>query len=496
MIRETAKTAGVYLLSIGLLSYYGIEVCPFLESMTAQQLIGVHAVAFLIGFACRMLLVYRLHCQEAAPDEWEYEIDLERPWKYLQVDLGCWLLIGLLVTAWNSAVYDFPVGSGLKVVLGCLTLGVFTSTCLALDIERELIRCLSAADKPAHFKAGRFLSITTKFLLFIGLCIGVICMILLLLIYKDFQFVIEQLTSDQPFHFSWIVREVLFVFAVLFTGTVIVLRKYSRNLRLMFDLQLNALGAVGGGNYETFVPVVSRDEFSVIAEQTNGMIAGLREKERVKKIFGKYVSGPIAQEILDQEGGDILGGREARAAVLFTDLRNFTPFSERCSPQEVVQVLNQYFSMVVDAIHRHRGILDKFIGDAAMGVFGLDGGEKPCTEAVAAAADIRRGLAALNQRLAGRDLPPLECGIGIHFGPLVAGNIGSRERMEYTVIGDTVNTASRLEQLTKNLPAPVALSEEVVRHLEKNIRSQLQHLGEHQLKGKAAPLPVFGMSDR
>lgn len=490
MTREALKTAVVYLFSIGLLSFYGIEVCPFLESMTTAQLLGAHAGAFLIGFACRSLLVYRLHQQEAEKGEG----DTDRPWRYLQIDLGSWVFIGLLITAWNSAVYDFPISSGLKVVLGCFTLGVFTSTSLALDVEHQLIGCLSRTSSGAEFRHGRFLSITTKFLIFIGLCVGVICLVLLLLIYKDLQFVIGRFATAEPFQFAWIVREVLFVFAVLLTGTAVVLSKYRRNLQLMFDLQLDTLKEVGEGKYDSSVPVVSHDEFSLIAEKTNDMIAGLKERERVKTIFGKYVSPSIAREILNGEQGDVLGGREIRVAVLFTDLRNFTPLSEKCSPKELVQLLNDYFTMVVEAVHLHRGILDKFIGDAAMAIFGLGGGGRPCDDALATAVDIRRKLAAMNERLEKRRLPTLNNGIGIHYGLVVAGNIGSKERMEYTVIGDVVNTASRLEQLTKSLPLPIALSETVYCELEESARTTLESMGEHALKGKTAPLSVYGLS--
>jgi len=490
MLRETAKTGVVYLISIGLLSFYGIEVCPFLESMTPAQLLGVHAAAVLLGFALRTLLIYRLRRQEAAHPDGS---SLQRPWKHLQIDLGCWIFIGLLVTAWNFIAYDFPASSGLKVVLGCFALGLFTSISLALDIEHELILSLSETPHRTDFSGGKFLSITTKFLAFIVLCIGIISLVLLLLIYKDFQFVIQRLTTDEPFRFAWIVREVLFVFAVLLLGAFIVLKKYSRNLQLMFDLQLNALADIGKGKYDSFVPVVSHDEFSLIAEQTNDMIAGLREKERIKTIFGKYVSAPIAQEILTREHGDDLGGREVQLAVLFTDLRNFTPFSERCSPREVVQILNEYFTLVVGALHRHRGVLDKFIGDAAMAIFGLGSSPNPCADALAAAIDIRRELAALNQRLTARQLPTLDNGIGIHYGLVVVGNIGSRERMEYTVIGDAVNTASRLEELTKTLPSPIALSETVYREIGDRI--DLRYMGEHALRGKSSRLPVYGLAD-
>lgn len=490
MTAEVIRSAITYLVAIGLLSYYGTEVCPFLDSLSATQLVAVHAVACAVAFALRTGLIWHIHQREAG----EEAPDTGRPWLYLRTDLGCWVLIGALVTIWDFAIYDFPLGSGLKVVLGCLTLGIFTSTSLALDVEHRLIQCLARDESGTVPRQGRFLSITTRFLVFIGASVVVLAGILLLLMYKDLEYVVRKFETDTPFEFAWVVKEVLFVFAVLLGGTYVVLRKYSRNLRLMFDLQLGALRQVEGGELDASVPVVSHDEFSTIAEQTNAMIAGLRERERIRNIFGKYVSAPIAEEILEREGGDTLGGREVQVVVLFTDLRNFTPFAEKCSPTEVVQVLNEYFTLVVEVVHRNEGVLDKFIGDAAMAIFGLGGG-RPCGQSLSAAREIRRELAAMNLRLEARNLPPLNNGVGIHYGPVVAGNIGASERLEYTVIGDAVNTAARLESLTKDVPAPVVVSQAVYDLLDESWTGQLQPLGAHAVKGKAEPIAVYGLWD-
>lgn len=491
LAREALKSSLFYLLCTGLLSVYGTEVCPFIESLAPGQLVSILAVALSLGFALRWLLIGRLRLQEAARPG---EVDLGRPWHYLRVDFCSWIAIGLLVTIWNTLNYAFPPGSGLKVVLACATLGMFTSTSLALDVERDLVRRLSADAGINVFKRGRFLSISTKFLGFIALCVGLIAVVLLLLIYKDFQFVIERYASGEHFEFIWIVQEIVFVFATLLAGTLIVMRKYSRNLQLMFDLQLGALGSVQQGNYNASVPVVSNDEFSLIAERTNEMIAGLKERERIKTIFGKYVNSTVASQILGQAGGADLGGREVEVAILFTDLRNFTPLSERCTPHEVVEILNQYFSLVVEEIHRCGGEVDKFIGDAAMAVFGLGGGTNPCQDALDAARAIRRILEVINRELAARQLPAVDNGIGLHYGQVIAGNVGSPERLEYTVIGDAVNIAARLEQLTRTLPSPLALSAEVYIRITEEARAGLSHLGEHALKGKAAPLVVYGLA--
>ncbi len=493
MLKRLVKVGAFYLLTVVVLTVYGIEVCPFLEQLTPLDLAAILTGAFVISGVIRYFIFKYL--QRNRPGE-QCPADLEQPWNYLRIDLGLWLLAGLLVMVWNFSMYDFPVVSGLKVVLGCLTLGIFSATYLALDVEGELIRYLAKEGNLEELRTAQFFSITTKFMVFLGASVGVITGVILLLIYKDFTYVIQALSNQEPFQFSWVVKEVLFVSGLLLAGCFAVARKYSGNLRLMFDLQMEAFGAVEKGNYDTFVPVVSNDEFSMIAEQTNQMIVGLRERERIKRAFGKYMSPTVAQTVLSNEQETNLGGREVEVAVLFTDLRNFTPLSERCTPQEVVGLLNEYFSMVVETVHRHGGVLDKFIGDAAMAVFGLDEGGNACEDAVQTAFEIRQGLEVLNRRFAARGLPEVRNGVGVHFGVVVAGNIGCEQRLEYTVIGDAVNTASRLESLTKELPSVIAISETVYERLGVELRDGLIFVGEHDLKGKSGKIPVYGLSQK
>lgn len=479
------KNIGLYLVGVCLLTYYGVEVCPFLESIDVSELITVMAV----GLGLVHLAKFGM-CSSLPPASCT---DVDRPWRFLLIELATWVTGGVVVTIYNSVAYDFPVGSGLKVVLGSTTLGIFSATFLALDVERDTILALSRTSEPTAIDSSRFLSITTKFLTFIVSSIVLLAVVIVLLMLKDFRFVIESLEQMRHFEFAWVVKEVGFVFALLLTGCFIAARKYGRNLQLMFDLQLEAFKSVESGNYDTFVPIVSQDEFSRIAEHTNRMIVGLRERERIKSAFGKYLDVSVAESILKSEAETNLGGRDAEVAVLFTDLRDFTPYSERCVPQELLTILNEYFTMVVGHVHRHNGILDKFIGDSAMAVFGLDRCPNPCESALQTALGIREGLGTLNGSLEGRGLTPLRNGIGIHYGTVVAGNIGSEERLEYTVIGDAVNIASRLESATKDLASPIAISAETYGRLEEATKGKLVEMGEVALKGKSEPCHVYGL---
>ena len=477
------KNIGLYLASVFLVTFYGIQVCPFLEQLTVVELASEIGVAFALVFMVKSQAYRRgSRLDDKIPA-------LQKPWVALRSELA----VGLVLSVWNGFWYQFPLESGLKLVMGALTIGIFSSTYLALDVEHVTIHCYAERSNVDRIEHGRFFSITTKFLMFVSASLIVFAVVIMLLIYKDFLTMIESYETMMAFEFRWVVQEVLYVFAILLVGSFVAAKHYCRNLELMFDLQLKALSAVESGNYDSFVPVVSRDEFSQIASHTNEMIVGLRDRERIKRSFGKYLSPTIAESILSSEEETNLGGREVEVAVLFTDLRGFTPYSEKCSPQDLLGILNEYFTMVVAQVHGHEGVLDKFIGDAAMAVFGLEADSgNACDNALETSLAIRTGLEELNKKLEGRGLEPLQNGVGIHYGNVVAGNIGSEERLEYTVIGDTVNTASRLESATKDLPTSIAISVEAYEQLSDANRERMTEIGEVALKGKSHPLTVFG----
>ena len=265
------KNIGLYRISVVVLTFYGIEVCPFLDQIDVYELIVEMSVGLGLAHAAKLGI-----CRLLSPVE---EGDLHQPWRFLMIELATWVTGGLGITIWNAWMYDFPVESSLKVILGTTTLGIFGATFLALDIERDTILRLSKMKEARAVDPTRFLSITTKFMVFVGASIVLLAIVIVLLIYKDFKFVIESFEHIRAFKFIWVVREVGFVFAILLSGCFVATRKYGRNLRLMFDLQLKAFQSVEDGDYETFVPVVSQDEFSRIAEHTNKMIVGLRERE-------------------------------------------------------------------------------------------------------------------------------------------------------------------------------------------------------------------------
>ncbi|MEQ1501220.1 MAG: adenylate/guanylate cyclase domain-containing protein [Myxococcota bacterium] len=184
--------------------------------------------------------------------------------------------------------------------------------------------------------------------------------------------------------------------------------------------------------------------------------------ERARQRLGAYVSEEVAAVVL-REPDAVPGGERREAAVLFTDLRGFTRTGESMSPDQLIAELNAYLEAMVPVVHAFGGVVDKYMGDAILAVFGVPeptGDE--ATRAILAAEAMDRALVAHNRDRGHRGLPPLRHGIGVHFGPVAAGHVGTRERLQYTVIGDTVNVASRLQTATKDAGVSVLLSETLV----------------------------------
>jgi adenylate cyclase len=213
------------------------------------------------------------------------------------------------------------------------------------------------------------------------------------------------------------------------------------------------------------------------------------------RLLRRYLPKVAVERVLeDPRAGMALGGRSVTVTLLATDLRGFTSMSEKLSPEEVVRQLNAYHATLLEQVERHGGTLDKFIGDGALVVFGFGTQDTPeadhgAAAALACARDMLEGLERLNVERARTGLPPLRMGMGLHTGPVVAGNIGvPGVRLEFTVIGDAVNTAARLEGLTKEAGVPVLISAETVARLR---APTLRELPAMRVRGKDEAVRVF-----
>jgi adenylate cyclase len=244
----------------------------------------------------------------------------------------------------------------------------------------------------------------------------------------------------------------------------------------------DATRRVEAGDLTVRVPVVSTDETGELAASFNAMVAGLGERERLRDAFGTFVDPALTERVL-AEGTD-LRGEEVEVSVLFVDVRDFTAFAERAAPHTVVATLNELYEAVVPVILRHGGHANKFIGDGLLAVFGApERHADHAARAVAAACEIAR---LVPDRLGGR----LRVGIGVNSGRVVAGTIGGGGRRDFTVIGDPVNTAARVQAATRLTGDDVLVTEATLRALGPG-RDGFEERPAAPLKGKAEMVRLY-----
>jgi adenylate cyclase len=222
----------------------------------------------------------------------------------------------------------------------------------------------------------------------------------------------------------------------------------------------------------------------------NKVVEEQKEKRLIKGVFSKYVSPTVLDEILTCAESLSLGGKKHEITVMFTDIRKFTSLSEQLPAEEVVSLLNQYFEVMNEIIFKYNGTLDKYIGDAIMCFWNAPVEQKDHPErAVRCAIEMLAELEKLNKILVSQGKPRLAMGIGINTGYAIVGNVGSHQRMEYTVVGDTVNIASRLQDLTKDYATPIIISETVNNFVKDTIETE--SLGKIVIRGKTQDLELF-----
>jgi adenylate cyclase len=260
---------------------------------------------------------------------------------------------------------------------------------------------------------------------------------------------------------------------------------------------IGALDRLGRGDLSARAELYTTSEFGQIASHINDTAVALVERQRLRDLFGAYMSNEVADALLAK--GDAGDRTEKRyVAILFVDVRGFTAFSQRRSPEVVVSVLNKFFEAAVDAIASSGGTVNKYLGDGLLAIFGAPMAlGQPGRAAVEAATEICKRLRALNHLLEATGVPAMKIGIGIHAGDVVVGSIGSpRHKLEYTVIGDPVNVASRIEQLNKSLGTEILISEEVFRALPDPWRALAGAPVSEQVNGIDQPVTVYPLSPR
>ncbi|MCB9760489.1 MAG: adenylate/guanylate cyclase domain-containing protein [Alphaproteobacteria bacterium] len=465
-----------YLLAAPVLALFGCEVCPYIQGLGPLSMTVILLGCFVVALSLRRPLLRHLVDGRSPLEQAPYSA---------RVDLGLFVAVAVGVGSYDTLIMGFPSGSGVKLLMGCVTLGAFAAADLALERQRRVLRAAEAGDIALPTPEQRS-TVSRKLTGFTVAAFALVTNDLVLLILNDMGWLTGG-AMDVAAASANVAVEIAVVMATALGHMLNLILSYSATLRQFLQAETRVLAGVSAGRLDQRVCFSSDDEFGQIALHTNAMIEGLQEREQVKRVLGKMVSPALARQLLDDPDRALrLGGERREVAVLFADLRGFTALSEGTSAVEVVALLNRYFSRAVAVIHGQGGAVDKFMGDGLMAVFFGGEDRSAASQAVAAALGLQRAVT--------EDLPGLAVGVGIHQGEVIAGNIGSPDRLEYTFIGDTVNAASRLEGVAKAQRYGVVISEPVHAELEPALRGEpWDDLGPAALRGRQQALQVWGL---
>jgi adenylate cyclase len=425
------------------------------------------AAALVVGTFWATLRVahsVRWAIEQKTPDTTDQRNTFLAPWRLTRVLLFLWGVGTVLITTAYALVNpDFIPKEATSISFS----GIVVSTCCYLLTEFALrpvaAQALEAGRPPRRFAPGIMGRTMTVWLL--GSAVPVAGILLAALF-----FLVHQISTPTQFAFA-----VLVLALVAITFGFILMWISSWLTATPVRVVRAALKRVEHGDLNANVVVFDGTELGELQRGFNAMVAGLRERERVRDLFGRHVGREVAAAAEQQQLQ--LGGAECHVAVLFVDVIGSTQLVSTRPPSEVVELLNRFFAVIVDEVNRHHGLLNKFEGDAALAVFGapvhLD---RPEDEALAAARVIARRL---------RDeVPECPAGVGVAAGQAVAGNVGAYERYEYTVIGDPVNEAARLCELAKSTPGRLLASATAVKSASEGERRHWALGDEVVLRGR------------
>ncbi|MDX1960410.1 MAG: adenylate/guanylate cyclase domain-containing protein [Leptospiraceae bacterium] len=306
--------------------------------------------------------------------------------------------------------------------------------------------------------------------------------------------VISIIPEDKAFEEVYnIQKRNIFITIAILSFAILIVFIYSRSLTIPILQLVDSSNEISKGNYQIYNEPKSKDEVGVLTTSFNSMAKGLDEREKMKTAFRKFVNEEIAE--LSMKGEIKLGGERKFCAIFFSDIRSFTSISEKLEPEEVVEFLNQYMTEMVRCVRETGGIVDKFIGDAIMATWGALKPLKNETEAaINASLLMREALLKFNIGRGSTKKPIIQIGCGINSGYVISGQIGSDERLEYTVIGDAVNLASRVESLNKPFGTDLLITQDSYDKVSKIFR--VEKMPSIKVKGKEEPQTIYAVLGR
>ena len=404
------------------------------------------------------------------------------------VTLGMWLLATLFTTATNDKNLFLHLFVGIFLVGGVLTAAL---TFFVGDwLWRPILPVFFPQGGISQIKSFRLPVFGRLLAVFLLVTVWPMAVLVILSLQRAQQLVAAP--NPQLILNNLLVLEV-FILVVSLAICVGMALFVTRGITGPIERLQAAMARVEKKDLQVQVPVSSNDELGYLEDHFNQMVAGLRRAELMRDLLNLYVTPEVAGEALAH--GVQLGGRLVHCSVLFSDIRNFTGMSEAMPPERLIALLNRYMEVMVAAVADHGGMVNKFGGDSLLAVFGtpLNPAEDHAGRAIRAALRMLERLDDFNQVQREHGEPELRIGIGIATGEVVAGNVGGKERIEYTVIGDTVNLASRLQSLTKEMGRTLLVSDETYRSAAASVDLAWEALPPVHIRGKEDAVKVWSL---
>ena len=396
-----------------LLSLYSVQVCPHVSGLGLLWT-GVSFILFLIPLATiRFLFIQK---------------NKSRQHSMFWINLGYFIIIGLFVGLFNFLYREFPIESAYKIIVGAVILSALNATIYSLESSFK--------------RTKKRISFVNNIAVFVILIIALTGVVWILLILEDINLFNSVQNGSMINLVQSIIVESLFVWLVITLYSIRIIYLYRKKLKIGINGQIESLNQIRKDNLEVIVPRFSNDEFSIIGDEVNNMILRLKEGEKIKSGFKKLTGNDLSKDFVERLSSGDFTSEKKEMAIVFTDIKGFTTICEKTEPEKFVIDLNSHFENMVTIINQYEGVVNKFIGDALLIYFE---GDNACSRAVDAS----------NEMI---EKSTFDIGVGIHFGELLAGLIGSKERLEYSIIGSVVNKTSRLESATRKLDANIVIS--------------------------------------
>ncbi|MBW1785703.1 MAG: adenylate/guanylate cyclase domain-containing protein [Deltaproteobacteria bacterium] len=415
------------------------------------------------------------------------------PFIAIGVYVGMWLVLPLLIFT-PTIVTGFLDGkTGMVFSARAFMVGLISSHIAFYRIEsysrKMVIPFFFPHGRLAEVEGAARISISRRIRMFFRLG-SVVPGTILLVTLLTLQWGLDSTVISAREYGRGIIIFTIVLSAIFFLTSGTLNRLVSKSIADPLDEMLEKIEKIRQGDYNSPIRVVSNDEIGILGDGGNRMIRGLEERETIRAAFGQYVTPEIRDEILS--GRIPLEGERRDATVLFADLRNFTPFVESNPPEEVIAGMRAYFTAMHRAIRRQGGLVLQFVGDEIEAVFGVPlPSDDHADAALRAALDMRRALADLNAERSAQGKPTFAHGIGIHSGSVLAGNTGSEEQSAYALIGNTVNVASRIQGLTKELACDILISRETLDRLSQSCQTEAH--APRSIKGYSKTVTVYGV---